>query len=279
MSYAVEWQEVEAQSKNKKSLRNIVRHTALSALGIVSRPDPVPSLRLLYLHNVFDDQVAEFEKQVKYLSGIGKFLNADGVMDIINGKKPLDQCYFHLSFDDGFRNIITNALPVLQRYDLPATFFVPTKIISCDYDRAERFCREVTNYPCAIEIATWDELGRAQESGLEIASHTRTHIRFTEASKSMSKMEDEIFGSKEDIERELNGPCKYISWPYGQIGDADVKSLEAVKKAEYTACFGAFRGQIVPKATDPFYIPRHHIEAHWPLLHVKYFSHGGMEKS
>jgi peptidoglycan/xylan/chitin deacetylase (PgdA/CDA1 family) len=227
---------------------------------------------------VFDDQRREFEAIVRYLRSIGEFIGTDEVVDFIEGKKSTDRNLFHLSFDDGFKNVVTNALPILREHGVPAAFFVPTAIISGSEEQVEKYCRATTNYASVIEMATWDDLEKACAAGLEIGSHTRTHVRFSEISTSNTSIEDEIFGSKEDLERRLGRDCNYISWPYGRISDADSRSLKAVEEAGYRACFGAFRGRVIPNITDRFRIPRHHFEVHWPLQHVKCFMHGAMEK-
>ncbi|MCH8830455.1 MAG: polysaccharide deacetylase family protein, partial [Planctomycetes bacterium] len=149
----------------------------------------------------------------------------------MRSEKTLNNLNFHLSFDDGFRNIITNALPILREHGVPATFFVPTSIISSDAETVRHYCLNITNHPTVIEIATWDDLAIAQDQGLTIASHTRTHARFSDISGSAAQLEHEIIGSKEDIERHLGQPCRYISWPYGTITDANTNSLDYVKRA------------------------------------------------
>jgi peptidoglycan/xylan/chitin deacetylase (PgdA/CDA1 family) len=57
------------------------------------------------------------------LQSIGKFVGADDVLEILEGRKSIEHNLFHLSFDDGFKNVIVNALPVLRDYRVPATFF------------------------------------------------------------------------------------------------------------------------------------------------------------
>lgn len=276
VSYVITWKEMKAASP-RPGLREHLRHVSLSLLSIGSRPAPGSSLRLLYLHNVFADQIPQFERQLRYLLGIGTFITAGHVLDVIRGQKALDGRLFHLSFDDGFRNVITNALPVLVTHGIPATFFVPTARISADYATAAEYDRISAYFPRVLELATWDDLGRAQELGLEIASHTRTHARLSDITKSADQLQSEILGSKEDIERELGTTCSYLSWPFGTPRDADPESLKAVECAGYDGCFGGYRGRVVPKETDRFSIPRHHFEADWPLSHLKYFSHGARE--
>jgi len=274
--YVAEWKDLK-RANGRASWRDRLRHGALSLLAMSAKPQPGPSLRLVYLHSVFKDQVARFEEQVEYLLSIGSFLTTDQVLSVVRGEKPLAERYFHLSFDDGFRNVIVNALPVLRMHGVLATFFVPTARISADFETASKYTRSSAGRPHVIEMATWDDLGKAQEHGLEIASHTRSHARFSDISRSKERLQDEICGSKADIERELGKPCRYISWPFGTLNDADATSLAFVKAAEYSACFGAYRGRVTPGKTSPFSIPRHHFEAHWPMTHFKYFVHGARE--
>jgi peptidoglycan/xylan/chitin deacetylase (PgdA/CDA1 family) len=277
MEYTSEWSEIRKAS-GPPTMRERVRSCVLSLASLASRPKAGPSLRLVYLHNVFKDQVVQFERQIEYLSSIGSFLTTAEVLATIKGEKPLDRRCFHLSFDDGFRNVITNALPVLVSRGIPGTFFVPSERISANFRNASEYGRSSRYYPRVIEMATWDDLGKAQEQGLEIASHTRSHARFSDISSSTTRMQDEIGGSKADIERELGRPCLYISWPFGTLRDADTPSLDQVKRSGYSGCFGAYRGSVRPGKTDPYSIPRHHFEAHWPLSHLKYFAHGAGEK-
>ena len=41
-------------------------------------------------------------------------------------EKQLKKKYVTISFDDGFINNLTNALPLLEKYNVPATFFIST---------------------------------------------------------------------------------------------------------------------------------------------------------
>jgi hypothetical protein len=90
-------------------------------------------------------------------------------------------------------------------------------------------------------------------------------------------LEDEIAGSKEDIERNLGIECKYISWPYGRMTDSDEISLDCARRAGYSACFGGFRGTIRANVTDRFQVPRRHFEVQWPFAHTEYFARGHFE--
>ena len=101
-----------------------------------------------------------------------------------------------------------------------------------------------------------EDLKKMLDLGFEIGSHTKTHARFIDISKEQNIMTEEIKGSKIDLERKLNISCKYISWPFGKISDINEQSIRYVKSCNYRACFGAFRGSIVPNETSIFKIPK-----------------------
>ncbi len=258
-------------------LRRFVRDCALSAYSVVLRPSQVPVLRLLYCHSVFDHQRDKFESIIRYLQGIGEIISTDRVLDILHGKVPLLRSSFHLSFDDGLRNVVTNALPILREHGVPAILFVPTTLVSTPPGTYGDIRRILAASDANSEIVTWSDLEKALAAGFDIGSHTRTHARLSDTLKSATGIEDEVFGSKMDVERKLGVECRYMSWPFGRLQDVDDGVLDVVKKAGYKACFGAFRGHIEPGVTSRFRIPRHHFEAAWPLSHVKCFALGAGE--
>ena len=236
-----------------------------------------PVLRLLYCHYVFDDQVRAFERILRELQRLGRFVTTAEALDVLHGRRALDGPAFHLSFDDGFANVASNAAPLMRRLGVPAAFFVPSAIVGADAARVREYCLETTRYAAVVDVASWDQLRAMADAGFDIGSHTRTHARFSEMSASPERLRDELEGSKADIERELGGPCRYISWPYGQAGDADARSLGAVRRAGYEACFSASRGHVRSGVGDPWRVPRHHFEPQWPLSHVRHFALGARE--
>ena len=277
-TYATHWKQATRQPSGIiPRLRATARHAALSASSAMNRSLGDKFLRCMYCHYVFDDQRGEFERQILQLQEIGSFVDTDTCIRMIKGEQEIDGRYYHLSFDDGFRNNFTNAFPILEEHDVPAIFFVPSAVIGASYEEARTFSLEVTHHEQAIEIMTWEDLATIASSSCDVGSHTRTHARFSKISHDPSLLEDEIAGSKQEIEAKLGMTCKYISWPYGQLTDADTQSLTVVADAGYEACFGAFRGTVQPKQTDLLRIPRHHFEVQWPLSHVGYFARGNRE--
>jgi peptidoglycan/xylan/chitin deacetylase (PgdA/CDA1 family) len=278
-AYATSWKQVTPLAAGAaEHLRAFARDAALAVLAQTQRTSAPRFLRCLFCHYVFDDQVESFKRAIVALKALGTFVTTDTCVRMLGGEMPIDGRYFHLSFDDGFRNNFTNALPILREHGVPAAFFVPSALVGADLATSDEYCRRI-DYRAAIEMLRWDDLAAMTRDGYDIGSHTRTHARFSDVSRDARRLEDEIAGSKRELEARLGVECKYISWPFGKRSDADATSLTMARNAGYRACFGAYRGTVVPGVTDRFSIPRHHFEAQWPLSHIAYFARGNMEDS
>ena len=94
-------------------------------------------LRFPYYHHVFDDERANFDAHLRYMRKYAEIISLDDAMGMLSAADPIDGRYFCLTFDDGFKNCLTNALPILLEHQAKAAFFVPTSFIgtSVEHDR------------------------------------------------------------------------------------------------------------------------------------------------
>ena len=76
-----------------------------------------------------------------------------------------------LTFDDGYRDTLTAALPLLLRHGFSATCYLVSDRIGGHNRWDEQDGRE------RHALMTRDEIGRWLEAGMEIASHTCSHPR------------------------------------------------------------------------------------------------------
>jgi len=91
-------------------------------------------LAILYFHHVFktpndyypdDIDEKKFDKLVEYLSNNFQILSLEEAVHKIKAKQ-LPPRALVITFDDGYRDNYDVALPILKKYDCPATFFVAT---------------------------------------------------------------------------------------------------------------------------------------------------------
>jgi peptidoglycan/xylan/chitin deacetylase (PgdA/CDA1 family) len=106
-----------------------------------------------------------------------------------------------ITFDDGYRDFIRNAFPVLSRFDQTATMFLPTAYIG---ESSLEFKGK--------ECLTWPEVRELQKFGILFGSHTVNHPQL--ASLDRGAIEMEITRSKQTIEEKTGFAVDSFAYPY-----------------------------------------------------------------
>jgi len=78
-----------------------------------------------------------FEAQIRYFASTAKFITLQDYLDHIENRKPLSNKCIVVTFDDGYKDNLTIASPILQKYGVPATFFIATGYINTDHMKWE----------------------------------------------------------------------------------------------------------------------------------------------
>lgn len=73
--------------------------------------------------------IAEFTADVEFFARHFEPVTLNDIVDALNGTRTLSRCCFHLTFDDGFREMYDIVAPILQRAGVPATFFLATAFL------------------------------------------------------------------------------------------------------------------------------------------------------
>lgn len=144
--------------------------------------------------------------------------------------KPHSDKVVAITFDDAYRSIFTEALPILSQYGMPATVFVPTAFPGSgrllqwpgiDHWIGTAHEHELTPFD-------WQEAKQLADAGWEIGSHSVSHPHLT--SLSDAELERELVESRRECERRLDLPCTSIAYPYG---DWDERTVVAARRAGY----------------------------------------------
>ncbi len=145
-----------------------------------------------------------------------------------------------ITFDDGLEDCYRNALPVLDRYSLPATFFITTGSVG---SALRTF---YGSEPCM----TAGELRDLHARGYEIGAHTVNHPKL--AHISLAAAREEIAGSKKKLEALIGAPVRSFAYPKGSYTDAVKKTVE---ECGLETAVTVREGACVPTA-DRFALPR-----------------------
>ena len=140
---------------------------------------------------------------------------------------------FHVTFDDAYRGV-ADVLHRLRGLGVGVTVFACSDLAS---DGAPLAVPEVAPRAAGREeeILTmdWNALRRAAALGVEIGSHTRSHPHLTALSD--AELRAELAGSREALEANLQRPCRFLAYPYGEM---DERVRRAAEAAGYEAAFG-----------------------------------------
>jgi peptidoglycan/xylan/chitin deacetylase (PgdA/CDA1 family) len=157
-----------------------------------------------------------------------------------------------ITFDDAYRSVIRHALPILSEAGFPATVFAPTEFIGSSEAMEWPGIDQWRDGEHADELLpmSWAELGALADEGWEIGSHTKRHPVLPELTE--DALDEELQGSRSEIEARLGRRCVSLAYPYGYRND---RVVDAARRAGYTAAARTARGRFLP-ATSPLDWPR-----------------------
>lgn len=162
-----------------------------------------------------------FERQIKYLYDNGWSSYSMG--EVINKKRSLPLKSVVITFDDGYQDNLTNALPILKKYGFKATIYLVNDRHNRDWSGYRKAKNEGAGLKDEPKLSD-DEVRELLDSGLiEIAAHTLTHANL----KNLDGLEShkEICISKKQIESRFQRNCQSFAYPFGLYGSGDVKTV------------------------------------------------------
>jgi peptidoglycan/xylan/chitin deacetylase (PgdA/CDA1 family) len=150
---------------------------------------------------------ADFAAQMEWLKGHGfHAVTQLQVFDALELGTQLPRKPVLITFDDGYRDVLWNASPVLERLHMPATSYVITGRISGPDP----------------SFLTWGELKVLEQRGVEIGSHTVDHLPL--ANLTTDQAVHQLRDSRRALEQHLGHPVQWFAYPFGSE-DAQVVSL------------------------------------------------------
>jgi peptidoglycan/xylan/chitin deacetylase (PgdA/CDA1 family) len=249
----------------KQLVKNSVYRTlgeAASATGAVNGEDD-RSLRVLMYHKVNDRPenplsvpVGVFDEQLGLLRELRySVVDLEAVLDHYTGGTPLPPRSVLITFDDGYRDNLENALDVLGRHGYPAVLFVPIGFLDDDapLPHEERLAqRGLVN-----GTLRWDELRDLERGGVRVESHGISHRPL--AALEVDEAAREIVLSKLRLEERLGRPVRAFAYVKGSEAHYKPVHLSLLRQAGYEVAFTSVSGANGPRA-DPLRLHRYNVE-------------------
>lgn len=182
---------------------------------------------------------AELETHLDYLRSAGfETIALRDVLDDQDGHGHLPRHPVVLTFDDGYEDAFTAALPRLVARGQRATFFIVSGF--CGTDAASRVAQGTRRY------MTWPEVKALDDAGMEIGSHSVSHRKLLDLSK--ADLWAEVRHSRDALEGYLGERVELFAYPYN---DQMQRVRRAVEKAGYRGAVVGAHGN-----TDRFTLQR-----------------------
>ena len=190
-----------------------------------------------------------FERQLALLARKRvRVIGLEAVADALERGNDLPRHSTVITFDDGYEETCTVAWPLLKRFGFPSTVFVT---------------------PGELETSgfmTWAQTKQMANDGVTIGSHTMHHSYLPLVEE--GRLNEELVESKRVIERQIDRPVQFISYP---IGGFTPKVQAVVQQAGYRAACTTNRRSSA-KGIDRYALRRVKVterDTHWLTLWAK----------
>lgn len=187
-----------------------------------------------------------FAEHMKYLHEheytcitVTQFVNAQCQEGLSLPERPV-----LLTFDDGFADFFTEALPILERYNFVATLYIATAFIGSTSRWLQREGEAMRL------MLTWEQVRQLSLLGIECGGHSHYHQELDILPQSIVRAE--IVGCKRLLEDHLGQEVLSFAYPFGYYTTA---TQQLVREAGYTsAC--AVQYKMSSYVSDPFALRR-----------------------
>jgi peptidoglycan/xylan/chitin deacetylase (PgdA/CDA1 family) len=222
-----------------------------------------PRLRVLMYHKVNDRPgnpvtvpPGLFAEQMAQLGELGYVVvSLDAVLGHYLDGEPLPARSVLITFDDGYRDTLENALPVLREHGFPAVIFVPVGYLgdARPLPHEERLAaRGLVN-----RTLDWMELAELEAGGVRVESHGISHRPLSELA--IDEAAREVTLSKLRLEERLGRPVRAFAYAKGAQAHYDPVHVILLRQAGYDLAFTSISGAN-STATDRMRLRRYNVE-------------------
>ncbi|WP_088158574.1 polysaccharide deacetylase family protein [Achromobacter xylosoxidans] len=184
-----------------------------------------------------------FARQMRWMRRLGyRGLSMRDVMPYVRGERQGK--VFGLTFDDGYRNVHHNAMPVLSELGFTATNY----FVAHQFDGGNVWDLE-KGIPFSA-LMTVNEMREWAQAGNEVGSHTLDHVHLPQMSPDEARRQ--IVQSKDELEQALGAPVTAFCYPYGDHGP---EHRAMAREAGYDNATLTQRG-LAAASDDPYGLPR-----------------------
>jgi len=248
--------------------KQVVKNALYRTIGEASTslrltPNGRSTLRVLMYHKVNDIPenpttipVGHFDEQLAQLAELGyRVVDLDAVLDHYTVGAPLPDRAVLITFDDGYRDTLENAAPVLRKHGYPAVIFVPVAYM----EDATPLPHESLLVERGVRNPTldWALMRELDAAGVRVESHGIAHRPLAEVS--LDEAVREIGVSKLKLEEKLGRPVRAYAYVKGSEAHFHPVHESLLKQAGYDIAFTSI-SRANGSRENPFRLGRYNVE-------------------
>ncbi len=191
-----------------------------------------------------------FARQLRLLKLLGyRGIHFDELVEELCAGRLPPRRAVAITIDDGYRDNLEVALPLLRRHGFKATIYLVTARLGGvnDWSSGDALRRR--------PLLSWEEVKEMEGEIVRFGAHTRTHPALP--ALPAERIAAELRGSREDLEAQLGHPVPDFAYPYGELDD-EVRTATAA--AGFTAAC-TVEPRLAGQNEDPLRIPRIEVRA------------------
>lgn len=205
--------------------------------GAGAKEAPLSNAVILLYHHVAENTPAStsvtpetFRQHMAYLDKHYNVLSLKEAMPSLKAGEALPNKTVLITFDDGFKDILENAHPVLRKYGFPYTVFINPA--------------EIGTNPSQL---TWKQVNSMQQDGVSFANHTLNHVHMLEKSPGerddawLVRVWDNVMQAESQLKEKTGESFKYLAYPFGEFNQAladKVKDAGFIGFAQHSGAVG-----------------------------------------
>lgn len=160
-----------------------------------------------------------FARQMAWLERLGyQGLSMTALEPYLNGQK--NGKVVGITFDDGYLNNLSNALPSLTKHGFSSTCYAVSGLLG------KTNIWDVTTGIAQTPLMNEAQLRQWVSAGQEVGSHTHQHIDLTVSEKNKCRLE--ITLGKNELESVVKTPVAHFCYPYGRYQPEHIGMVDAL---------------------------------------------------
>jgi peptidoglycan/xylan/chitin deacetylase (PgdA/CDA1 family) len=215
------------------------------------------SRAVIFLHHRVNDYSKDVltvdpETLAAQLLAISKrysFATTSYLVECVRDKRRIRPTTVAIHFDDCYRDILLNGLPILRAAGISACAFINSGFVNTD----RAYPHDLEKYPFQYPKLRSSDLIEWSNQGFEVGAHTVNHADLGNCP--IDTADFEIRHCGQDLREMLGKPIVLFSFPFGRTDNIRPETRDIVETSGYKALFSAYGG-FINAQTGPFDIPR-----------------------